>query len=106
MPGPHLTVAELAGELGRSPTWIYEQWPALVANRKMPAPLHDCGALVWNRAQIYAWLDRNLPEPERIAAQAYRAAAAAAAQAHHVTDDVLDMQRARAALDRRFAKSQ
>lgn len=78
MPGPTLTADELAETLGRKPGWIYDHWSDLVARKRMPKPLHDAAPLIWDRAQIYAWLDRALPAADRAAAAAYRAALEAA----------------------------
>ena len=65
-------------------------------------PMHEQGVLVWNRAHIYAWLDRNLSPTERVAAVAYRAAAAAAAEASLVSDDSGAIDRSRAELNRKL----
>lgn len=101
MPGPHLTAAELAAELGVSRDWVYRNWPTECA-RGMPMPVRDGGNLAWNRAQFYAWLDRDLDEKTRVAAMAYRAAAAAAAGAPHTHDDTTAIERDRAALSGRL----
>ncbi len=104
MAGPTLTAAALAEELGRSESWVHANWHTLVRERRMPAPLHDTPPMVWSRAQIYAWLDRDLERPQRIAAAAYRAAAAAAADARHINKDDLAVAEWRGKLDRRFTK--
>jgi predicted DNA-binding transcriptional regulator AlpA len=104
MPGPHLTAAELADELGRSSSWIYEHWKRLCKSERLPHPLHAAATpLIWSRAQVYAWLDRDLDKAQRIAAQAYRAAAAAAASTPHVSAHALADDAWRAKLDTRFA---
>ena len=64
--------------------------------------MHSQGVLVWNRAHVYAWLDRNLSPTEAIAAAAYRAAVAAAAGVALTSDDTLDIERSRAALNRKL----
>lgn len=77
-----MTAEELGDELGRSTSWIYDHWSLLAKRDRMPHPLHgQARPLVWSRAQIYAWLDRGLTPPQRLAAQAYRAALAAAMEA-------------------------
>lgn len=98
MPGPHLTAAELAAELGVSRDWVYRHWSTECA-RGMPMPVRENANLIWNRAQIYAWLDRDLAPDQRVAAMAYRAAAAAAAAAGHAHADTTAIERDRAALD-------
>lgn len=106
MPGPALSAGELAEELRRSERWLYDRWRDLCKKHGMPAPLlAGATPLTWSRAQIYAWLDRDLTPQQRLAAQAYRAAAAAAAGARHIPADTLIEDEHRAALDRRFAKT-
>jgi len=87
MTGPSMGVVELARELGRTDNWLLNHWRELVMEKKMPAPINGgrqgTGTLVWSRAQIYAWLDRDLTPQMQIAAAAYRAAAAAAAGVYH-----------------------
>lgn len=102
MPGAHMLASELADELGRSTDWLMHNWRDLTTVRAMPKPLHDCGSLVWSRAQIVAWLDRDLTPPQQIAAAAFRAAAAAAAGARHGGADEADIARHRDRLERRF----
>lgn len=100
MPGPHMTVTELADELGRSTSWLYEHWRTLSRRERMPHPLHTgASPMVWSRAQIYAWLDRGLSREQRLAAAAYRAAAAAAAGTRHVSADAMADDESRARLD-------
>jgi predicted DNA-binding transcriptional regulator AlpA len=90
MPGPTLSAEELAEELGRSRDWLYDKWRDLTSNEKMPRPLHNGATpLTWSRAQIYAWFDRDLDKSQRVAAQAYRAAAAAAAGTAHIPASTL-----------------
>jgi predicted DNA-binding transcriptional regulator AlpA len=78
MSGPTLTLAEVAQELGRSPDWLYENWRRLLRTERLPRPLQMQHPYIWSRAQIYAWIDRDLPAEQRIAAAAYRAAETAA----------------------------
>lgn len=75
----HLTAAELAGELGRSTDWLYRNWRELVDTGRIPAPImgREGGELAWSAAQVYALFDADLTPPQRAAAAAYRAAAAA-----------------------------
>lgn len=76
---PAMGVDELAAELGRSTSWLYDHWRAEVDAGRLPPPLHNGAApLVWSRAHVYATLDRPLKRDGRIAAAAWRAAAAAA----------------------------
>lgn len=83
MPGPTLTVDELAAEIGRKSSWVYDNWKSEAQAGRLPKPLHDGRApLVWSRAQVIACIDRDLTRPARITAQAYRAALAAAEEAH------------------------
>lgn len=104
MPGPTLTAEELAEELGRSVSYVYEHWRRLKKEDRLPHPLNGGKPpLVWSRAQVYAWLDRGLDKEARIAAQAYRAAAAAAASTRHVPAATLEEERWRAHLDQKFA---
>lgn len=78
MPARALTLAEVALELGRTEEWLARRLPQLIRQEGMPKPIHQAGARVWCAAQLYAWLDRNLPPKQRIAAAAYRAALEAA----------------------------
>lgn len=105
MSGPALSADDLAEELNRSVSWLYENWRELVSTEKMPAPLLNGRApLSWSRAQIYAWLDRDLPKDIKLAAAAYRAAAAAAANTRHTPRSVLQDAEDQAALDQRYVK--
>lgn len=106
MPGPTLNAAEMAEELGRDVAWVYRHWRSEVERGAIPRPLHDGGgALVWNRAQVYAVIDRHLPGELRAAAAAYRAALAAAARIPLTgADEDLEIEVNRAALRRRFGK--
>lgn len=103
MPGPTLTVDELAEELGRSKGWIYEHWRDLCRQHKMPAPLHDEVPLRWSRAQVYAWIDRGLSREQRAAAAAYRAAAAAAEGSRHTHEREARVADSRARLEARLS---
>lgn len=82
MPGPTLTADEMAAELGRSTSWIYDNWRKLCGQHRMPMPIQESVPLVWSRAQVYAWLDRNLPAKDKVTAAAYRAAFDAALATH------------------------
>lgn len=106
MPGPTLTPAELGEELGRSEAWLREKWRELVAAKLLPSPLMEGhGPLRWSRAQVYAYLDKPLPPPQRLAAQAYRAAAAAAAgETPHTSTTAIEDATWRDRLDRRFTR--
>lgn len=96
---------ELAAELNRSETWLYEHWRALVQDGRLPPPLlGGQSPLSWSRAHVYAVLDKALPKPAQAMAMAYRAAAAAAAGAPHVAADSLRELEDRAALDQRFIR--
>lgn len=82
MPGPTLTAHELAEELGRSAQWVYDNWRAQVEAKRLPRPLLGGERpLTWSAAQVYAIIDQSLTREQRIAASAFRAAAAAAAGA-------------------------
>jgi hypothetical protein len=100
-----LTAEELAGELGYSKTWIYDNWKRLVAEGRIPPPLLEAGHLVWSKAQVWAYLDKDLPPKMRPLVAAHRAAeeAAARAPADHAAGETIE--RDRAALDRQFARS-
>lgn len=104
-PGPAMGARELAAELNRSETWLYEHWRDLVAAGRLPPPLlGGQSPLSWSRAHVYAVLDKPLPAAARTMAMAYRAAAAAAAGAPHVAADNLRELEDRAALDQRFVR--
>lgn len=107
MTGPAMTIVEVAAELGRAETWMRDHWRELVAREAMPAPVNGIasGALVWSRAQIYAWLDRELTQPMQIASAAYRAAAAAAAGIHHTGGEERSIADHRARLDRKYGRT-
>lgn len=100
-----LTAEEVAAEFRRSKTWIYENWQRLVAEGRLPPPLIEAGHLVWSKAQVWAYLDKDLPLKMRPLVAAHRAAeeAAASAPADYATGDAIE--RDRAALDRQFARS-
>ncbi len=78
MPTRALNVEDVAAELGRKVDWVHNNWRELVQIEGMPAPLHGVGALAWSAPAFYAWLDRDLAEPLKPAAAAYRAALEAA----------------------------
>lgn len=103
----HMTSAELGDELGRSDRWICGNWRMLVEQHGLPPPLLRTGdvgqPLKWNRAQIYAWLDRQLTPPMRAATAAHRAAMAAARQATAAEIEAGRVVAARERLDQRFA---
>ena len=99
MPGPHMTAKEVADDIGRSLSWLYSNWQDECQRKDMPLPMHAHGVLVWDRAQFYAWKDRDLKPDLRTAAMAYRAAAAAAAKTAHVSNDTTEIDRSRAALN-------
>lgn len=103
----HLTVDEVAAELGRSTYWVYRNWRDLVAKRRMPRPVSGAdggGTLAWSAAHFYAWLDRDLPPELKAAATAYRAAAAAYVVSHIDDDEQRAAAASRARLDQRFAR--
>lgn len=97
-----LTAAQAARELGRSTHWLHENWRKLEADGKIPPPVLEGGALVWNAAQFYAYLDRDLPAAIRKQAAAFRAAYAAALDAPAL-DLSSDIAAAHAHLDARFS---
>lgn len=100
-----LNAAELARELGRSESWVHENWRTEVKARRLPQPLHGgVRPLVWSRAHVYALLDAPLTPPQRLAAAAYRAAEQAALEAAGVSTEQLDAADWRAKLDKRFEK--
>jgi len=107
MPGPTFTVAELADEIGRSASYVYEHWRDLAKRREIPHPLNGGGSpLVWSRAQVYALIDKGLTRDERIAAAAFRAAAAAASETRITGKADLNVIDAAQILDRRFARKE
>lgn len=100
MPARALTAEDVAAQFGRSKPWIYNNWQRLVAENRLPQPLQEAGRLIWSAAQVYAYLDKDLPPKLRPLVAAHRAAEdAAASGGTHVSGD---LQSARAALDRRF----
>lgn len=100
-----MSARELAAELNRSESWLYEHWRALVAAGRLPPPLlAGQTPLSWSRAHVYAYLDAELPRAHAVAAKAYRAAAAAAAGAPHTAAESLIEAEARARLDARFVR--
>lgn len=107
MSGPTLSAADVADELGRSTGWLYDNWRGLTKREQFPHPLLGGAVpLTWSRAQVYAWLDRDLSREQRIAAMAWRAAAAAAAGARLSTRDEAALAQDRAELDQQFASQQ
>lgn len=98
MPGQTFSAQELARELGRAESWLYDCWRQLVIDQRMPPPLMG-GArpMVWSRAQIYAWLDIRLTRPQQAYAAAFRAAQDAAAGAG--SDEALAIAESRKRLD-------
>ena len=99
-----LTAAEMGAEFGRSAAWIYANWERLVSDNIIPPPLKEAGHLVWSKAQVWAYLDRDLPPKMRSLVAAHRAAeeAAAKAPADYAAGDVIE--RDRAELNRRAAR--
>lgn len=105
MPGPTLTVEELAEEIGRKPTWLYDNWREEVAAKRLPAPLNGSRApLTWDRAQVHAVRDKALTPAERFAAAAIRAAYAAAEEQRLTHGGAQRIAADRAALDQRFGR--
>lgn len=104
MPARALNAEQVAAEFGRSKHWLYENWKALVAAKKLPPPIEEAGHLVWDAAQVYAFRDKDLPPRLAALAAAHRACmeAAPAAIAGHADDSAIATQRA--SLDRRFAR--
>lgn len=102
----HLTAPELAAELGRSADWLYNEWARLVAEKKLPPPISgsDGGKLAWSAAQVYAYLDRDLPPPLRAYAAAFRAASVTFVATLAQPSRAVDIAEAEARLDRRFEK--
>lgn len=101
MPGPTLNARELGEEIGRSESWVLEHWAKQAAIGRLPKPINSGGALTWSRAQVYAIMDAGLTPKQREAAMAYRAAAAAAANAKHVAASELEDAAWREKLDAR-----
>lgn len=73
-----LDATQVAAELGKSRSWLYDNWRQLVAAKRLPPPVSEAGGLCWNAAQVYAVLDRGLTAEQRAGAAAFRAALAAA----------------------------
>lgn len=104
MPGPTLTVSELADEIGRSVSYVYEHWRDMAKRKEIPHPLNGGRApLAWSRAQLYALIDKSLTRDERIAAAAFRAAAAAAAETRLTNKGELEVLEATEKLNQRFS---
>lgn len=102
-----LTADQVAGELGRSKEWLYDNHKRLTRDKKMPRPIVEGGTLSWNHAQFYAWLDRDLPKDQKAAAAALRAVYAAATKAYGghdqaADDEAAEIERWKEGLDRRF----
>lgn len=103
MPGPTLTVEELADELGRKRTWIYDNFEDLCRHHGLPRPLLGGRApLTWDRAQVMAWKDKKLPKELQASAAAFRAAFAAAEGERLTHSGNARVSADRAALDDRF----
>lgn len=80
MPGPTMTLDELAQELGRSADWVHRNWREQMVKKKLPRPLNDgIKPLAWSRAHVYAFLDKDLTAGQRAIAAAFRLADDAAA---------------------------
>jgi hypothetical protein len=104
MPGPSLTADELAEELGRKTSWLYDNWRTEVAEKRLPPPLNGGRPpLAWDRAQVHAVRDRELTRPQQISAAVIRAAYAAADETRLSHSSSERIAADRAALDRRFA---
>ncbi len=107
MPGPNLTAEELAEELGRKLSWLYDTWKSEVAAKRLPPPLNGGRQpLTWDRAQVHAVRDRALSRNEQIAAAAIRAAYAAADEARLTHAGNARVAHDRAALDERFNRKE
>jgi predicted DNA-binding transcriptional regulator AlpA len=89
MPNRVLDAAQVGAEFGRSKRWIYDNYKRLVAEGRLPPPIMEEGHLIWQAAQVYAFLDRKLTPQIQALAAAFRAAVAAvpAAITGHVEDD-------------------
>lgn len=98
-----MTVADIAREFGRSPDWVYEHFPRLVAEKKLPKPLIEKGGLTWSAAQVYALLDKDLTREQRATAAAFRAALDAAGAAASGAGHREDIEAAKARITTRFA---
>ena len=99
----HLTIDDVANELGRSRDWMYRNWPTLVAKDQMPKPIGK-HPLVWNDAQIYAWIDRQLDPNMKAASAAMRAAISSYDRSLKAGNraGILDVAERRAALDAKW----
>lgn len=97
-----LTATDVARELGRSPDWLFSNWPRLVKEKRIPAPLLEAGGLTWSAAQFYAVIDKRLTADQRAAAAAYRAALEAAKSAAADLEQTDAVLAARDRLDQRF----
>ncbi len=107
MPGPTLTLSELADEIGRSESYVYEHHRAMAKRREIPHPLNGGKPpLAWSRAQLYALQDRDLTREERIAAAAFRVAAAAASATRLTNKGDLEIIEAAELLNNRFAAAE
>lgn len=97
-----MSAEEVAAELGYSKSWVYENWKRLVAEGKLPPPLHEAGHLVWSKAQVWAYLDRSLPKDMRALTAAHRAALEAASVPPAKRYAEITIEQHRAELDREF----
>lgn len=99
-----LNLTDTAALVGRSADWLRENWHDISKALKFPPPIHEAGTLVWDRAQVYAWLDRDRPMRERAFAAAFRAAYDAASASDADLDDTVAASRRE--LDRRRRERQ
>lgn len=83
-----LGLDDAAAVLGRSGDWLRHNWKLWVKTYRLPRPIHEHGTLVWDAAQLYAWLDRDRPQRELAYCAAFRAAFAVASQHPAITDEV------------------
>lgn len=84
-----LTAAETAALLGRQPRWLADNWQLWHKAKKFPRPIQEHGTLVWDAAQVFAWLDRDLSPQMRATAAAFRAALTAAGSSSVQIEDEL-----------------
>lgn len=92
---PAMTATEVAAELGRSSKWLAQHRHRLERDGVIPSPMPGSVPLMWNRAQVYACLDRRLPPRVQSYAAAFRAALAAG-------DEQKDAEDARQRLNQKF----
>lgn len=94
-----LTLKETSALIGKSDTWLRENYPRLTGERGFPAPIPTGGPLHWDAAAVHSWL-LTTAHDKAVRAGAAALRAAEASLSGRGTTASIDA--AREELDRKF----